>query len=241
VSSPVSPVQEQRRGKAAQRAATQKAAAERAVRQRRNRAIGGAVGGVLAVILVISFAVWSARSDDPTAAKAPATAQTGPNAQDPNAQDPNAQDPAAQDPNAQNPNAGQPAAPPKLPEGADPALGTKPQVGAGTGDLTKLTVTPLIEGKGAETKAGQQLTVNYVGVTYRDGKEFDSSWKTGEPFDFAVGQGSVIKGWDQGLVGVKVGSRVQLDIPSDLAYGDNATGGAPAGPLRFVVDILAAQ
>jgi len=102
-------------------------------------------------------------------------------------------------------------------------------------------VTPVIEGKGAETKSGQQLTVNYVGATYKDGKEFDASWGRGEPFQFVVGGGNVIKGWDQGLVGVKVGSRVQLDIPSDLAYGDNASGGAPAGPLRFVVDVLAAQ
>jgi peptidylprolyl isomerase len=124
--------------------------------------------------------------------------------------------------------------------GQSAALKTKPTVGAGTGDLTKLTVTPLIEGTGSAVTAGQNLSVNYVGVTYKDGKEFDSSWAR-SPFQFVVGQGKVIKGWDQGLVGVKVGSRVQLDIPSDLAYGDNASGGAPAGPLRFVVDVLSAK
>ncbi|SCL37417.1 peptidylprolyl isomerase [Micromonospora pallida] len=129
---------------------------------------------------------------------------------------------------------------PQLPEGADPALGTKPAVTKGSGELKKLTVTPLIKGTGPATKAGQQLTVNYVGVFYATGEEFDASWKTGQPFEFPVGAGRVIPGWDQGLVGVNVGSRVQLDIPAELAYRDGANGG-PAGPLRFVVDVLAAQ
>ena len=97
----------------------------------------------------------------------------------------------------------------------DPALQTKPEVKAGTGDVTELKVTPLIKGTGPAVKAGQQLTVNYVGVTYTDGKEFDSSWKSGQPAQFPVGVGQLIKGWDQGLVGVPVGSRVQLDIPAD--------------------------
>jgi len=127
---------------------------------------------------------------------------------------------------------------PSLPAGADPALKTKPDVKAGTGDLTKLNVTTLVTGKGVELQAGQNVTVNYVGVTYKDGKEFDSSWKRSEAFTFQVGTGNVIQGWDQGLIGVKVGSRVQIDIPSNLAYGDN---GNPPGALRFVVDVLAAQ
>jgi peptidylprolyl isomerase len=120
------------------------------------------------------------------------------------------------------------------------ALKTKPVVGAGTGELTKLAVTTLIEGTGATVKAGQNLSVNYVGVTYKDGKEFESSWSNSQPLSLVIGQGQVIKGWDQGLVGVKVGSRVQLDIPSDLAYGDNPRQGTPGGPLRFVVDVLSA-
>ncbi|XTZ17003.1 FKBP-type peptidyl-prolyl cis-trans isomerase [Micromonospora echinospora] len=132
------------------------------------------------------------------------------------------------------------AAAPQLPPGTDPALGTKPAVAKGSGELTKLTVTPLVKGTGPATKAGQQLTVNYVGAFYASGEEFDASWKTGQPFTFQVGAGQVIPGWDQGLVGVNVGSRVQLDIPAELAYGDGA-GGRPAGPLRFVVDVLAAQ
>jgi peptidylprolyl isomerase len=129
----------------------------------------------------------------------------------------------------------------KTSDSTDPALKTKPAVSAGTGDLTALKVTTLIQGKGPAVQLDQHITVNYVGVTYKDGNEFDSSWKAGRPFDFTIGQGNVIKGWDQGLVGVKVGSRVQLDIPADLAYGDNPGNGAPGGPLRFVVDVLSAK
>ena len=127
------------------------------------------------------------------------------------------------------------------PDGGPPALAQKPTVTKGTGTLTKLNVTTLVQGTGPAVRSGQNLTVNYVGVSYTTGEEFDASWKTGQPFPFQVGTGSVIKGWDQGLIGVKVGSRVQLDIPSDLAYGDNPGGGQPAGPLRFVVDVLDAK
>ncbi|MBM0238206.1 FKBP-type peptidyl-prolyl cis-trans isomerase, partial [Micromonospora sp. ATA32] len=130
---------------------------------------------------------------------------------------------------------------PQLPAGADPALGSKPTVDPGKGQLTKLVVTPLIKGKGPAVQAGQQITTNYVGVFYADGKEFDSSWSSGQPATFAIGVGQVIKGWDQGLVGVTVGSRVQLDLPADLAYGENPGGGRPGGPLRFVVDVLGVQ
>jgi peptidylprolyl isomerase len=77
-------------------------------------------------------------------------------------------------------------------------------------------------------------------VTYADGQEFDSSWNSGQPLQTPIGAGRLIPGWDQGLVGVPVGSRVQLDIPADLAYGEQPTGGQPAGDLRFVVDILQA-
>jgi peptidylprolyl isomerase len=130
------------------------------------------------------------------------------------------------------------AAFPQLPPGADPALKTKPAPTAGTGTLTKLVVTPIVQGTGAAVQAGQTITVNYVGVTYKDAKEFDSSWKNSAVASFPIGVGQVIPGWDQGLVGVKVGSRVQLDIPSELAYGDD---GQIPGPLRFIVDILAAK
>jgi peptidylprolyl isomerase len=130
---------------------------------------------------------------------------------------------------------------PPVPAGADKALGTKPKVTKGSGNVTALKVTTLIKGKGAAVQSGQTITVNYVGVTFKDGKEFDASWNRGQTFDFPLGQGQVIKGWDQGLVGVTVGSRVQLDIPADLAYGENPSGGQPGGALRFVVDVLAVK
>ena len=104
----------------------------------------------------------------------------------------------------------------------------------------KLEIKDLIAGTGAEAKAGEKLTVNYVGVLYKGGKEFDASWKRKEPFEFTLGQGQVIKGWDQGLVGMKVGGRRELVIPSELAYGK--TGSPPAipanAPLVFVIDLL---
>ncbi|WP_433222007.1 FKBP-type peptidyl-prolyl cis-trans isomerase [Dactylosporangium sp. CS-047395] len=130
---------------------------------------------------------------------------------------------------------------PPVPPGADPALSTKPTVAAGSGGLTSLVKNTLIEGTGPVTANSQTITVNYVGVSYTTGKEFDSSWSRKEAFSFALGTGNVIPGWDQGLVGIKVGSRVQLDIPSNLAYGDDASSGKPTGPLRFVVDVLGTQ
>lgn len=128
-----------------------------------------------------------------------------------------------------------------LPAGADPALGSKPKVTPGSGELAKLTVTPLVKGTGPATRAGQQITVNYVGAYYKTGQEFDASWDNGQPFSFMLGGGNVIEGWDKGLVGVNVGSRVQLDIPAEQAYGENPGGGRPGGPLRFVVDVLAVR
>jgi peptidyl-prolyl cis-trans isomerase B (cyclophilin B) len=126
--------------------------------------------------------------------------------------------------------------------GATGALATRPTVAKGTGTLTKLAVTTLVPGTGPAVKAGQTITVNYVGAFYATGEVFDSSWAHGSPASFAIGVGQVIQGWDRGLVGVKVGSRVQLDIPQSLGYPDaNASNGQPAGPLRFVVDILSAS
>jgi peptidylprolyl isomerase len=110
-----------------------------------------------------------------------------------------------------------------------------------SGTVTTLGVQTLITGTGAAVASGQKVTVNYVGVAFNTGEEFDSSWKAGgAPFPFTLGQGGVIPGWDQGLVGVTVGSRVQLDIPADLAYGETPQAGYPAGALRFVVDVLSA-
>ncbi|MGA2320133.1 MAG: FKBP-type peptidyl-prolyl cis-trans isomerase [Solirubrobacteraceae bacterium] len=105
---------------------------------------------------------------------------------------------------------------------------------------TKLVVKNLIVGTGAEAMAGQTITVNYVGVLFKGGKEFDASWKRKEPFTFVLGKGQVIAGWDQGLSGMKVGGRRELTIPAVLAYG--AKGSPPTipanAPLVFVIDLL---
>jgi peptidylprolyl isomerase len=122
-------------------------------------------------------------------------------------------------------------------------LSKEPTVKPPTGPApSKLVTKELITGTGAEAKAGEQVTVNYVGVLYKGGKVFDASWKRNETFPFALGKGQVIPGWDQGIVGMKVGGRRELIIPAELAYG--AKGSPPSIPpnsaLVFVVDLLAA-
>jgi len=120
-------------------------------------------------------------------------------------------------------------------------INTKPKVPKGTGAApTALKAETLIAGTGDPIKNGQQATVQYVGVIFKTGKEFDTSWGKGkQPFQFALGGGSVIPGWDQGVLGMKVGERRRLTIPSDLAYG--AQGSPPKiGPneaLIFDIDL----
>jgi peptidylprolyl isomerase len=121
-------------------------------------------------------------------------------------------------------------------------LSKEPTVTRPTGaPPTTLVKRDLIVGSGPEAKAGQSVTVNYVGVLYSTGKVFDASWKRHEPFSFSLGRGQVIPGWDQGIAGMKVGGRRELIIPAPLAYG--AKGSPPAIPpnaaLVFVVDLLA--
>lgn len=121
------------------------------------------------------------------------------------------------------------------------AAKTKPKVTVPTGaPPKKLEVKELEEGSGAEAKAGDKVTVQYVGVDYKNGEEFDSSWSRNEPFPFTLGAGEVIPGWDQGVEGMKVGGRRELIIPPELAYGE--AGAPPAiGPnetLVFVIDLL---
>ena len=105
---------------------------------------------------------------------------------------------------------------------------------------TSLVVKDIIKGTGAEAKAGQSVTVNYVGELFHGGKVFDASWKRNEPFTFTLGQGSVIKGWDQGVAGMKIGGRRELVIPAALAYGAKGAGASipPNSPLVFVIDLL---
>lgn len=102
-----------------------------------------------------------------------------------------------------------------------------------------LQIKDLKEGDGATAKAGDTVTVDYVGVAYSTGKEFDASWNSGQPFTFSLGAGEVIPGWDQGVAGMKIGGRRELVIPPDLGYGE-AGAGADIGPnetLIFVVDL----
>ena len=104
----------------------------------------------------------------------------------------------------------------------------------------KLEKEDIVKGKGPAAKPGDTLTVNYVGVAFSTGKEFDASWDRGQPFAVQLGAGQVIKGWDRGLVGMRKGGRRILTIPPELAYG--AQGFPPAiGPnetLVFVVDLV---
>lgn len=118
---------------------------------------------------------------------------------------------------------------------------TKPTVTVPKGlSPKKYAFRDLEEGTGATAKAGDTVTVQYVGVGYDTEEEFDSSWSRNEPFTFTLGAGEVIKGWDQGIAGMKVGGRRELFLPPSLAYG--AAGSPPAiGPnetLIFVVDLL---
>ena len=118
---------------------------------------------------------------------------------------------------------------------------TKPKVKVPNGPPPKkLEIKDLETGSGAEAKAGDEVTVQYVGVSYKSGKEFDASWDRNEPFTFQLGAGMVIPGWDKGVEGMKVGGRRELIIPPNLAYGPE--GAPPAiGPnetLIFVIDLL---
>ncbi|HSD78232.1 MAG TPA: FKBP-type peptidyl-prolyl cis-trans isomerase [Solirubrobacteraceae bacterium] len=139
------------------------------------------------------------------------------------------------------------------PEEVKPPVAQKVDPGPGEGDLNakpkipqqtgnppaKLVAQDVIVGTGAEAKNGDKVSVQYVGVLYKNGKEFDSSWKRKQPFEFTIGAGNVIQGWDEGVLGMKVGGRRRLIIPADLAYG--AQGQPPTIPpnsaLVFDIDL----
>lgn len=106
----------------------------------------------------------------------------------------------------------------------------------------KLIVRDIVKGKGAPAKDGQQLTVNYVGVSWSTGKEFDASWGK-QPFKFQLGGGNVIPGWDKGVKGMRAGGRRQLIVPPDLGYGAQGSGPdiGPNETLIFDIDLLKAK
>src|ERR1700712_5128214 len=117
----------------------------------------------------------------------------------------------------------------------------KPEVDAPVGPPpTELEITDLTVGDGAEAAKGDQVSVHYVGVAHSTGEEFDASYNRGAPLDFPLGAGRVIRGWDDGVAGMKVGGRRKLVIPPHLGYGDRGAGGAiaPGETLIFVVDLV---
>ncbi|WP_371482806.1 FKBP-type peptidyl-prolyl cis-trans isomerase [Kitasatospora sp. NBC_00315] len=109
----------------------------------------------------------------------------------------------------------------------------------GATEPTELKSHVLIQGTGPKVETGEKVLVQYTGALWKDGKKFDSSLDKGQAFSFSVGGGQVIEGWDKGLQGVAVGSRVELVIPASLGYKDQAQGDIPANStLVFVVDVL---
>jgi peptidylprolyl isomerase len=117
-------------------------------------------------------------------------------------------------------------------EGLVPADGTAPP--------EQLVTEELVIGDGAEATPGDLLSVQYVGVRWSDGGEFDASWERGQPLEFELGAGRVIPGWEQGVEGMRVGGRRVITIPPGLAYGDRGAGGVigPDETLVFVVDLV---
>ena len=110
----------------------------------------------------------------------------------------------------------------------------------GTVPPTELEIEDLVEGDGPEATEGQQVDVHYVGVAWSTRKQFDASWDRGQVFRFGLGHGQVIKGWDLGVAGMKVGGRRRITIPPRLGYGAAGAGGVIKGgeTLVFVVDLL---
>jgi FKBP-type peptidyl-prolyl cis-trans isomerase len=108
----------------------------------------------------------------------------------------------------------------------------------GSQQAPQLLISDLVVGTGTEAVAGKHIVVNYKG-TLIDGTEFDSSYSRGVPFDFDLGAGQVIAGWEQGFSGMKVGGKRKLVIPANLGYGDRAIGPIPANStLIFEVELL---
>jgi peptidylprolyl isomerase len=120
----------------------------------------------------------------------------------------------------------------------------KPEVTVPDGPVpAELVIEDLTVGDGDVVQSGQQVSVHYVGVAWSTGAQFDASWDRGEPFEFGLGAGDVIQGWDQGVAGMRTGGRRRLTIPAHLGYGSHGAGGIIKGgeTLVFVVDLLGAR
>jgi peptidylprolyl isomerase len=117
----------------------------------------------------------------------------------------------------------------------------RPRIEKPEGDIPfELVIEDVVVGDGDEATSGKKVTVHYVGVSFSSGEEFDASWNRAQPFEFKLGKGQVIPGWDAGVQGMRVGGRRKLVIPSAMAYGARGAGGVikPHEPLVFVVDLL---
>jgi peptidylprolyl isomerase len=130
------------------------------------------------------------------------------------------------------------------PAAAPTDMSTKPVIDKPSGSPPRrLVIEDIVKGKGRAAKKGSIVVVDYVGVNFSNGEEFDASWNTGQPFPVQLGSGSVIPGWEKGLIGIRKGGRRKLTIPPELAYGSQ--GFPPAiGPnetLVFVIDAREVQ
>jgi peptidylprolyl isomerase len=118
----------------------------------------------------------------------------------------------------------------------------KPHVYVPPGEAppAEMVIEDLEVGDGTEATSGNNVEVHYVGVSWRTRQQFDASWDRGDTFEFRLGAGQVIAGWDEGVAGMKVGGRRRLVLPPDKAYGKRGAGGAigPNETLVFVVDLL---
>ena len=128
-----------------------------------------------------------------------------------------------------------------LPADTTPSNPDKPTVSLPDELPTDLVITDLRKGTGPKAAEGDTVLVNYVGVRSEDGVEFDNSYDRGSPFSVTLGAGGVIAGWEQGLIGIQAGGMRQLDIPADLAYGDQGAGDVirPGDAISFVVEAVA--
>jgi peptidylprolyl isomerase len=122
------------------------------------------------------------------------------------------------------------------------ATNEKPQVDVPSDQAPsyQLEIEDIVAGDGEEATPGRIVEVHYVGVSWKTGEQFDASWDRGDTFKFGLGKGQVIRGWDEGVAGMKVGGRRRITIPPDMAYGKRGAGGVigPDETLVFVVDLV---